>query len=60
MLDVADDWVKVAGQQSALAFGLMGPHRYPVVAMLGRVCTCASLPLFANRSIDTDQKVPSI
>ncbi|KAF8452462.1 hypothetical protein L210DRAFT_3518695 [Boletus edulis BED1] len=26
----------VAGQQSALAFGLMGPYKYPVVAMLGR------------------------
>ncbi|KAG9313773.1 nucleoside phosphorylase domain-containing protein [Chiua virens] len=26
----------VTGQQSALAFGLMGRHKYPVVAMLGR------------------------
>jgi len=26
----------VAGQNSALAFGLMGQHKYPVVAMLGR------------------------
>ncbi|KIJ63598.1 hypothetical protein HYDPIDRAFT_92325 [Hydnomerulius pinastri MD-312] len=26
----------VAGQKSALAFGLMGEHKYPVVAMLGR------------------------
>jgi len=26
----------VVGQQSALAFGLMGQHKYPVVAMLGR------------------------
>ncbi|KAF9224840.1 hypothetical protein BS17DRAFT_669016, partial [Gyrodon lividus] len=26
----------VSGQESALAFGLMGQHKYPVVAMLGR------------------------
>lgn len=39
---------KVVGQQSALAFGLMGRHKYPVIAMLGRVRPCASLPLIAD------------